>query len=234
MSSPQTNIPAHDVIATFDNIGVRYGRGSEVLAGADMILDKGSFTFLTGESGAGKSTLLNVLDLGLRPTRGLMSLFGQQVWTLPPRERQRLKRRIGVVSQGSDLIAHLNVFENVGLPLRAVGAERAAYKDDVIELLRWVGLGNRLLALPATLSGGEKQRVAIARAVITKPDILLADEPTGNVDPVMAQRLLRLFLEMNRGGTTVLIATHDVGLMSGIRADTLNLQGGMLTQGVSG
>ena len=188
MSSPQTNIRKGDTIASFEGIGVRYGRGPEILSGADMTLEKGSFTFLTGASGAGKSTMLGVLDLGLRPSRGLLSLFGHDAAALSGRARQELKRNIGVVSQSSDLIAHLTVAENVGLPLRAVGAARQTYSDDVIELLRWVGLGNRVAALPPTLSGGEKQRVAIARAVITKPDILLADEPTGNVDPAMGQR----------------------------------------------
>lgn len=234
MSSAQVNILRGESIAEFQGIGFRYGRGPEILAGADMTLEKSSFTFLTGASGAGKSTLLSLLDLSLRPTRGLISLFGHDAGTLSGRARQNLKRNIGVVSQKSGLIDHLSVFENVGLPLRATGAARRSYQDDVTELLRWVGLGSRMSALPPTLSGGEKQRVAIARAVIAKPDILLADEPTGNVDPDMAQRLLRLFLEMNRGGTTVLIATHDEGLLSGIQADTLHLENGLLTKGLSG
>lgn len=234
MSSPETEIQRGQDIARFDTIGVRYGRGPEILTDAEMALKKGSFTFLTGASGAGKSTLLKLLYMELRPSRGLLSLFGAGVDTMTSREKQRLKRRIGVVSQSSDLIAHLDVFQNVALPLRAIGVPRSDYARDVIELLRWVGLGESLTALPPTLSGGEKQRVAIARAVITKPDLLIADEPTGNVDPEMGQRLLRLFLEMNRGGTTVLIATHDEGLLSGIRADKLHLEGGRLTRGQSG
>lgn len=214
------------ILARLDRVGLRYGRGPDILSDVDLELAKGSFTFLTGASGAGKSTLLKLLSIGLAPSRGLMSLFGQELGGLSSRQKQRLKRRIGVVSQDSDLIDHLNVFQNVGLPLRATGVPRAAYQDDVIELLRWVGLGERITAFPPTLSGGEKQRVAIARAVIAKPDLLIADEPTGNVDPDMGQRLLRLFLEMNRGGTTVLIATHDQGLLSGIAADILYLEDG--------
>ncbi|MGJ8564492.1 MAG: cell division ATP-binding protein FtsE [Alphaproteobacteria bacterium] len=233
MAGPNV-IKRGDNLVQLERIGLRYGRGPEILSGVDLELEKGAFTFLTGASGAGKSTLLSLLSLGLAPSRGLMSLFGQEVTTLPSRQKQRLKRRIGLVSQASDLIDHLNVFQNVALPLRATGGSRSAYEDDVIELLRWVGLGERLTAFPPTLSGGEKQRVAIARAVISKPDLLIADEPTGNVDPDMAQRLLRLFLEMNRGGTTVLIATHDQSLLSGITADILYLENGQLTRGVTG
>lgn len=218
-------------ILRLERVNMRYGRGPEILSGIDLALERKSFTFLTGASGAGKSTLLKLIYLSLKPTRGLVSVFGQHVEGLKPREKQLLRRRIGVVSQDFALIDHLTVFENVGLPLRAAGIRRAKYRDDVVELLRWVGLGDKLSAYPPTLSGGETQRVAIARAVISKPEILIADEPTGNVDPEMGQRLLRLFLEMNRMGTTVLIATHDEGLLSGISADRLHIEAGRLEQG---
>lgn len=234
MSSPEKESSAAAITARFDDISARYGQGPEIVSGTDMRLEKSSFTFLTGPSGAGKSTILSLLSLRLRPSSGQMSVFGKNVWALSARQRQKMKRNIGVVTQSSGLIDHLSVFDNVGLPLRATGTSRGAYQDDVIEILRWVGLGEKLEAFPPTLSGGEKQRVAIARAVIAKPALLLADEPTGNVDPAMGQRLLRLFLEMNRSGTTVLIATHDQGLLSGIRADVLTLENGRLTKGVSG
>ena len=219
------------IIAELDQVGLRYGRAGAVLKGVNLTLIKGSFSFLTGASGAGKSTLLRLLYLRLAPTDGRLSLFGQEINALPPRKVQLMKRRIGVVSQDFDLITHLNVFQNVALPLRAAGKSRSSYLDDVTELLRWVGLGDRMSALPETLSGGERQRVAIARAVIAKPQFLIADEPTGNVDPAMGERLLRLVLEMNRGGTTVLIATHDKNLLSGFQDTTYHLDAGRLSRG---
>lgn len=211
-------------------LGLRYGRGPEVLCDIDLTLPQGSFTFLTGASGAGKSSLLKLAYLSLKPSRGLITLFGEDVSTLKASELQVLRRRIGVVLQDFRLIDHLSVWENVALPLRIAGRTRADYIPDVNELLNWVGLGHRRNALPPTLSGGEKQRCAIARAVIAKPDLLIADEPTGNVDPEIGARLLRLFAEMNRMGATVLIATHDVKLIKTVSARTLQLQDGRLTE----
>lgn len=210
-------------------IGLRYGRGPEVLCDVDLTLPQGSFTFLTGASGAGKSSLLKLAYLSLKPSRGLINLFGQDVSTLKPSDLQVLRRRVGVVLQDFRLIDHLSVWENVALPLRVAGRTRADYIPDVNELLNWVGLGHRRNALPPTLSGGEKQRCAIARAVIAKPDLLIADEPTGNVDPEIGARLLRLFAEMNRMGATVLIATHDLGLIEEVSARTIHLQDGRLS-----
>ncbi len=192
---------------------MRYGEGPEVLHDIDLTLAQGDFAFLTGPSGAGKSSLLKLMYLREQASRGLISLFGQDTAVLPDANRALIRRRIGVVLQDFALIDHLSVFENVALPLRIHGVRRASYAEDVVEILRWVGLGDRLNSLPPTLSGGEKQRVAIARAVIAKPDLLIADEPTGNVDPEMGARLIRLFAEMNRIGTTVLIATHDLDLI---------------------
>lgn len=197
----------------------------------DLTLPRGSFTFLTGASGAGKSSLLKLSYLSLKPSRGLISLFGQDVSTLKQAQIQVLRRRIGVVLQDFRLIDHLSVFENVALPLRVAGQSRDAYIPDVTELLNWVGLGHRMDALPPTLSGGEKQRCAIARAVIAKPDLLIADEPTGNVDPQIGQKLIRLFAEMNRLGATVLIATHDIDLINTVSARTLYLEDGQLRDG---
>lgn len=221
-----------DTAIRLERIGLRYGRGPEVLKQVDLTLPQGSFTFLTGASGAGKSSLLKLCYLALKPSRGLVHLFGQDISDLKPAERQALRRRIGVVLQDFRLIDHLSVFENVALPLRVAGKKRDHYHDDVTELLQWVGLGHRMTALPPTLSGGEKQRAAIARAVIAKPDLLIADEPTGNVDPEIGSRLLRLFAEMNRMGATVLIATHDVGLIHEMDAGIVHLDDGILRDGL--
>ena len=158
-------------------------------------------------------------------------MFGKDSALLTNAERQAIKRRIGVVLQDFHLIEHLSVYENVALPLRVAGQSRVAYNDDVIELLQWVGLGHRIQAYPPTLSSGEKQRCAIARAVIAKPDLLIADEPTGNVDPEIGRRLLRLFSEMNRMGTTILIATHDTHLIDELDARVLRIEGGQVFKG---
>jgi len=220
-------------IVHFDHVSLRYDRGPEILSDVNFALPEGSFTFLTGPSGAGKSTLLKLCYLALSPSRGLINLFGQDTSLLPNAQQQALKRRIGVVLQDFHLIEHLSVFENVALSLRVAGLSRAQYTDDVTELLQWVGLGHRMQALPPTLSGGEKQRAAIARAVIAKPDLLIADEPTGNVDPVIGRRLLRLFAEMNRMGTTVIIATHDVDLIKEIDARILRIENGRVFKGLN-
>ena len=219
-------------IVHFDRVSLRYDRGPEILSDVNLALPKGSFTFLTGPSGAGKSTLLKLCYLALSPSRGLINLFGQDTSVMPNAGQQALKRRIGVVLQDFHLIEHLSVFENVALSLRVAGMSRAQYTDDVTELLQWVGLGHRMQALPPTLSGGEKQRAAIARAVIAKPDLLIADEPTGNVDPVIGRRLLRLFTEMNRMGTTVLIATHDIDLIQEMGARILRIEKGRVYKGL--
>lgn len=202
--------------------------GPEVLRDVSFHLEPGSFHFLTGPSGAGKTSLLRLLFLALRPTRGLISLFGSDVATLGRSQLPVVRRRIGVVFQEFRLLDHLTTFENIALPLRVRGNDPMHYSSDVLELLDWVGLGERINAYPPVLSGGEKQRAAIARAVIGRPQLLLADEPTGNVDPYLAKRLLRLFVELNKLGTTVLIATHDLSLMEQFRAPRLVLQRGEL------
>ena len=212
----------------FENVGLRYGMGPEVLRNVSFQLTPGSFHFLTGPSGAGKTSLLRLLFLAQRPTRGLISIFGQDVATLPRYELPAIRRRIGVVFQEFRLLSHLTTYENVALPLRIRDASTSDYESNVVELLRWVGLGERLNALPEILSGGEKQRAAIARAVVGRPALLLADEPTGNVDPELAQRLLRLFVELNKLGTTILIATHDRTLMENFGAPKLVLEDGEL------
>jgi cell division transport system ATP-binding protein len=200
-------------IVQFDNVGLRYGTDREVLTDVSFTLFPGSFYFLTGASGAGKTSLLKLLYLAQRPSRGMIRLFGTDAITMPRETLPAMRRRLGVVFQDFRLVQHLSAFDNVALPLRVAGALERDLEKPVRDMLDWVGLADRLDARPATLSGGEQQRVAIARAVIGRPDILIADEPTGNVDPEMAIKLLRLFEALNRLGTTVLVATHDVHLL---------------------
>lgn len=197
----------------FENVGLRYGLGPEILRDLTFRIAPHSFQFLSGPSGAGKTSLLRLLFLSLKPTRGLITLFDSDTATLSQDSLAVLRRRVGIVFQDFRLLDHLTTFDNVALPLRVLGRQFESYYEEVSELLRWVGLGDRMWALPPVLSGGEKQRAAIARAVIARPELLLADEPTGNVDPQLAQRLLRLFIELNKSGTSVLIATHDIALM---------------------
>jgi len=212
----------------FENVGVRYGMGPEVLRDLTFSIEPNSFQFLTGPSGAGKTTLLRLILLSVKPTRGLISLFGEDVSRISKDDLTGVRRRMGVVFQDFRLLDHLTTYENVALPLRVQGKEEASYRAEVVELLRWVGLGDRMHMLPPVLSGGEKQRAAIARAVIARPQLLLADEPTGNVDPNLAQRLLRLFIELNKSGTTVVIATHDISLMDQYDSKRLVLHEGRL------
>jgi cell division transport system ATP-binding protein len=212
----------------FENVGLRYGMGPEILRDLSFDIPKKSFQFLTGPSGAGKTSLLRLLFMSLKPTRGLIKVFGREISTIPQDELPMLRRRIGIVFQDFRLLDHLTTYENVALPLRVRGKEEAGYRSDVLELLKWVGLGDRINVLPPILSGGEKQRVAIARALIDQPELLLADEPTGNVDPPMAKRILKLFGELNRFGTAVVIATHDLGLMDQVEARRMILTSGRL------
>jgi len=200
-------------IVQFDNVGLRYGTEREVLSDLSFTLFPGSFYFLTGASGAGKTSLLRLLYLAQRPSRGVIRMFGTDIVTVPRQRLPAFRRRIGTVFQDFRLVQHLSVFDNVALPLRVAGVPEADIRKPVSDMLEWVGLDMRADARPATLSGGEQQRVAIARAVIARPDILVADEPTGNVDPDMALKLLRLFEALNRLGTTVVVATHDVHLL---------------------
>jgi cell division transport system ATP-binding protein len=202
--------------------------GPEILKDLSFDIPKKSFQFLTGPSGAGKTSLLRLLFMSLRPTRGLIRVFGREISAIPQIELPMLRRRIGIVFQDFRLLDHMTTYENVALPLRVRGKDESSYRNDVVELLKWVGLGDRINVLPPVLSGGEKQRVAIARALIDQPEILLADEPTGNVDPPMARRLLKLFQELNRVGTAVVIATHDLTLMDQVEARRMILTSGRL------
>jgi cell division transport system ATP-binding protein len=215
-------------VVRFEHVGLRYSLGPEVLRDLTFRIEPNSFQFLTGPSGAGKTSLLRLLFLALRPSRGLITLFGHDVATLSKEALTTLRRRIGIVFQDFRLLDHMTTYENVALPLRVIGHPEDSYREEVVELLNWVGLGERMSALPPVLSGGEKQRAAIARAVIARPQLLLADEPTGNVDPSLAQRLLRLFVELHRTGTAVVIATHDIALMNRFDARWLVLHEGRL------
>jgi cell division transport system ATP-binding protein len=216
-------------IVEFENVGLRYGMGAETLSDLSFSLARGAFYFLTGPSGAGKTSLLRLLYLSQRPSRGLIRLFGDDVVTMPRDGLPRLRRRIGVVFQDFRLVPHLSAFDNVALPLRVAGVEEREIEARVTEMIAWVGLAGRATARPATLSGGEQQRVAIARAVIGQPEMLVADEPTGNVDPEMATRLLGLFEALNRFGTTVVVASHDMHLIGRVaNANILRLERGRL------
>ena len=213
----------------FENVGMRYGLGPEILRDLNFTLEPGSFHFLTGQSGAGKSSLLRLLYLAHRPSRGLITMFGRDIATAKRRVLTELRRKMGVVFQDFRLLDHLSARDNVALSLRVAGVREADIAEPVGELLAWVGLADRVHALPPTLSGGEKQRLAIARSVIRRPELLLADEPTGNVDPKTSLRLLRLFEELHKLGTTVIIATHDESLLSRFSHPHLHLEDGALT-----
>lgn len=212
----------------FESVGLRYGLGPEVLHDLSFTLEPGEFRYVVGPSGAGKTSLLRLLYLALRPSRGLITMLGRDVATASRLELASLRRRIGVVFQDFRLLDHLSALDNVALPLRIAGASEAQIREHVPDLLRWVGLADHINARPATLSGGQKQRVAIARAVITRPLVLLADEPTGNLDEALGIRLMYLFEELNRIGTTVVIATHSETLVSRRPHSVMRLQGGTL------
>ena len=212
----------------FRNVSMSYEKGHDILKDISFKLEPGSMHFLTGPSGAGKTSLLKLMYLAHRPTRGEIMMFGRDVAKAVRDDLPKLRRRIGVVFQDFRLLAHMSAVDNVALPLKIAGGSGAKINEHVEELLKWVGLEDKMASNPSTLSGGEKQRVAIARAVIRRPDILLADEPTGNVDPEMAERLMYLFVELNKLGTTIVIATHDNNMVKKIGAPRLHLVGGKL------
>lgn len=195
-----------------DNIAYSYG-GGELLSEVSLALQPGSFHFLTGPSGSGKTTFLKICYGALKPTAGRARLFGQDVREMSRDEAAVMRRRIGVVHQDCQFLDHLPVADNVALPLTVSGRDSLEQVANLKELLSWVGLRDRAKALPPELSGGERQRAAVARAVIMSPDIVLADEPTGNVDWEMSQRVLQLLIELNKMGKTVMVATHDLNLI---------------------
>jgi cell division transport system ATP-binding protein len=215
-------------IVQFNGVSLSYENGPDVLKDITFSLAPGSFYFLTGESGAGKSSLLSLMYLARRPTKGNLSVFGTEV-NLQNREKlPDIRRNIGVVFQDFRLLDHLSARENVALPLRVLGVREAEIQRHVKELLNWVGLANHIDAKPPTLSGGQQQRVAIARALINRPKLLLADEPTGNVDDKMAARLIKLLIELNKIGTAVVIATHNENLIKKFNFPRMHLSMGRL------
>jgi len=216
-----------------DGVGLAYGparRSVAVLTGLSFGVPEGGFRWLLGPSGAGKTSLLRLLQLSVRPTQGRLTLLGQDIGAASRSRLPVLRRRIGVVFQDFRLLPHLSAFDNVALPLRLAGRPEGQIRVDVVELLSWVGLSKKQQSRPAELSGGEQQRIAIARAVVARPLLLLADEPTGNLDEPQAERLMQLLHEMNRLGTTVLVATHNAGLVSRHPAHTLRLADGHLVR----
>ena len=212
----------------FEEVGLRYGQGPEILKDLTFTVEPGSFHFLTGPSGSGKTSLLRLLLLSLKPSRGRATMFGKDVAHLERDQLLQMRRHIGIVFQEFRLLDHLTTFENVALPLRVLGQPESTYRRNVEELLDWVGLGKHLDVHPPLLSGGEKQRAAIARAVIARPELLLADEPTGNVDPDLSERLVHLFAELNRSGTTIILATHELPLLDKFAYPRMILRDGAL------
>jgi cell division transport system ATP-binding protein len=200
-----------DVIV-FNKVSLSFGAENHVFSNLDLAIPKGSFHFLTGPSGAGKSTFLKMLYLSQQQTTGSVSLFSRNTLHINHSEVPHIRRKIGVVFQDFRLIPSLNALDNVALPLRVRGVETRKARKQAAELLQWVGLEDAMYRTPLTLSGGQQQRVAIARAVIGRPQILLADEPTGNVDDGIALKLLHLFEELHKIGTTVIVATHNRSL----------------------
>ncbi|MBK8175864.1 MAG: ATP-binding cassette domain-containing protein [Rhodospirillales bacterium] len=222
-----------DTVAHFDRVALRYGRGPEILRDVSLELPAGSFHFLVGPCGAGKTSLLRLLYLRLLPSRGRVLLFGTDVGRVGRAELAALRRRIGIVFQDFRLLPQLTLLDNVALPMRIAGGDDATIRHDAIRLLERVGLKHLAHATPPALSGGQQQLAAIARAVIARPRLLIADEPTASVDGALAVRLILLFQEMNRLGTTVLIATHNERLADRFPHPRLRLEGGCIHGGIT-
>ena len=212
-------------IIDLQNVAVGYD-GTDVLSNVQLSLDNGSFTFITGRSGSGKTTLLSMLYLVKRPSKGILKVFGQNINFSNRDTLAEMRQRIGVVFQDFRLLENMSVYDNIALPLRVRGMNEKEIYRRVVELLQWVELHKSIYKKCSTLSGGEKQRVAIARAVINRPDILFADEPTGSVDAEIANKLMRLFVELNKVGTTIIIATHNEQLTSTYNYPRIHLQDG--------
>lgn len=212
-----------------EKVSARYTPETEVLKSIDLHLKPGGFYFLCGGSGAGKSTLLRILSLTQPVTAGSLEIFGQKITSMRHEQLPALRRKIGLVVQDYQLLDHLTIRENVGLPLKIGGEKPVEIRPKVQELLEWVGIADHADHYPPTLSGGQKQRAAIARAVIRSPELLLADEPTGNLDPALSLKCMYLFQALNKMGTAVLFATHDEHLISLFDYPVLDLKDGVLT-----
>jgi len=211
-------------------VGYRYGPTQPwALHNLNLTIPRGSFHLLTGPSGAGKTTLFNLLTLAALPTVGSLTLLGQDITTASRTERAALRRKVGVVWQDFRLLPHLSVRQNIALPLELTGPLSRPEHEAIDQLLHWVGLEDLATRPAGSLSGGEQQRTAIARAVVHHPTLLIADEPTGNVDAAMARKILHLFTELHKQGTTIILATHDAALLQSKHAPVLRLAGGTLT-----
>ncbi|MBI3441235.1 MAG: cell division ATP-binding protein FtsE [Proteobacteria bacterium] len=215
-------------LVKFSNVALRYDTGPYVLHDINFELEAGSFHFLTGPSGAGKTSLMKLLYVAQKPTRGMISFFGMDLATTARKTMPEIRRQIGIVFQDFRLFNHLSAFDNVALSLRVAGQTEKNIKKNVTELLKWVGLGDKMACQPNVLSGGEQQRIAIARAVINRPKLLLADEPTGNIDDNIGIKLMTLFEELHRHGTTVVIATHDEDIVRRFPHPQMRLEHGTL------
>lgn len=215
----------------FTNVAKRYPQGGEALTGITFSLERGDLAFLTGHSGAGKSTLLKLIPLIERPSRGQITLDGQSLVRLSNRDVPRMRRKLGLIFQDFRLLYDRTVFDNVALPLIIAGFTQTEIGRRVRAALDKVGLLNKEKRSPVGLSGGEQQRVGIARAIVHKPPLILADEPTGNLDPDLSAEIMELFREFSQVGVTVLIASHDVELISRIGGRVLRLNEGKLVEG---
>ena len=193
-------------------VSYSYG-GNSVFSGVSLSVAPGSFYFLTGPSGSGKTTFINLCAGALIPEVGNISVFGQETRNMSNYELSQMRRRLGIVHQNCEFLDHLSIEENIALPLTVAGMDNIKERANVLELMKWVGLDSKSNVKPQELSGGERQRLALARAVIMSPEIILADEPTGNVDWEMSQRLLTLMIELNKMGKTIFISTHDLSLI---------------------
>lgn len=213
---------------SFEYVGLRYGIGPEVLSDISFTLEPGSFHFLTGPSGAGKTSLMRLMYLAHLPSRGIIRIFGENVVTTKREKRMEIRQKIGTVFQDFRLLPHLSAFDNVALPMRIAGRADHDIKNNVSELMEWVGLSDYMKALPNTLSGGQQQRVAVARAVVARPKLLLADEPTGNLDDKIGSRIFKLFEQLNKTGTSIVVATHNLDMMREFKHPCMVLDNGSM------
>lgn len=218
----------------FENVSKTYPGGHQALSKVNFHVEQGEMAFLTGHSGAGKSTLLKLISLMERPTVGRVLINGHDLGQIKRNQIAYIRRDIGMIFQSHQLIMDKSVFDNVALPLIIEGHTRKIITKRVDAALEMVGLRDKVRNLPITLSGGEQQRVGIARAVVNRPPLLLADEPTGNLDPKLSMEIIRLFEDFNSAGVSVFIATHDLGLIARMKYRTLTLKNGrMITDGLS-
>ncbi len=222
-----TGVPAP--ILQLDGVDLSYGAAPPVLHDLDLTLTAGSFHFLSGPSGAGKTSLLRLISLSHPPSRGVVRLFGREIGRVNHEELAALRQRIGVIFQDFRLLEHLSVFDNVALPLRIAGADEAQTARFVTDMMGWLGLGDRLTVAPSELSMGQRQLVCVARAVVAKPRLLLADEPTSNIDARNAERLMNLFIQLHRLGTAIVVATHSAELLRRYPYAVLHMADGRLT-----